>query len=70
MGWDNREPEYVELEDCYIGAVTEKALLVHHDGDVVWVPKSQIEKPEQFRKWDEMVSVMVTEWFARKEKLI
>ncbi len=70
MGWGDREPEYVELEDCYIGAVTDKAIQVHHDGDVVWVPKSLIEDPEQFERWDEGATVMVQEWFARKEGLI
>jgi hypothetical protein len=66
----DREPEYVELEDCYISAVTAKAIQVHHDGDVVWVPKSLIEDPEQFERWDTGVTVMVEEWFARKEELI
>lgn len=67
FGDDN---DYVELEDCYIGAVTERALLVHHDGDQVWIPKSLVEDPEQYEKWDEGVTVLVKEWFARKESLI
>lgn len=66
----DREPVYVELEDVYIGAVTERAIQIHHDGEVFWVPKSVVQDPEQFEKWDEGCCVLVEEWFARKESLI
>jgi hypothetical protein len=65
-----REVEYVEMEDCYIGAVTEKAIQIHHDGEIFWVPKSVIQDPEQFGRYDEGCLVLVAEWFARKEGLI
>ena len=66
----SREKEYVELEDCYIGAITDKAIQVHHDGDVWWIPKSVIEDADQFKRYEEDASVFVEEWFARKEEII
>ncbi len=67
---EDREPEYVDLEDCTIKAVTDKAILIEHDGDSVWVPKSVIEDAEQYEKWNRDVTVMVEEWFAIREELI
>jgi hypothetical protein len=62
--------EYVEIEDCYISAVTERAIQLHQDGEVFWVPKSVIDDPDQFERYDEHALVLVREWFARKEGLI
>lgn len=70
MAWADREPVYVELEDCYIGVVTEKAVQIHHDDEVFWVPKSVIEDPDELERYDEHCTVYVQEWFARKEGLI
>jgi hypothetical protein len=67
---DSDDDEFVELEDCYIHAVTDAAICLTHDGDKVWVPKSQIDDPDQYKRWDNGVSVLVREWFARKAKLI
>lgn len=70
MAWRDRDDEYVELEDAYIGHVTDKAIQVHHDGEVFWVPKSVIQEPDQFSRYDEHGDALVKEWFARKESLI
>lgn len=70
MSQTDRGNEYVELEDCYIGVVTDASLQVHHDGEVFWVPKSLIEDAEDFERYDNHVTVYVKEWFARKEGLI
>lgn len=70
MGEPAMNDEYVELEDCYIGHVTELAVQVHHDGEVFWVPKSVIADHEEIERYDEHITVYVKEWFARKEGLI
>ena len=66
----NDDEEWVELEGCYIGKATTKAILLHHDGEKFWVPKSQVQDPEQYSRYDEDQTVLVKEWFARKEGLI
>lgn len=66
----NDEEDWIEMEDCYIGAVSEKAIKVHHDGEIFWVPKSVIQDADQFERYDEHCLLLVKEWFARKESLI
>lgn len=70
MGRREREPEYVELEGCYVHRVTEKAIQITHDGTMVWVPKSVIEDPEGYERWEADATILVEEWFARKAELI
>ena len=66
---EDEDQEYAELEIVRVMVVTEKALLVNHDGDEVWIPKSLIADPDQYARgvYDGME---VAEWFARKEGLI
>ena len=68
MSWNNQD--YVELEDCYIGAVTDAAIQIHHEGEVFWVPKSVIENSDEYERYEEHCLVRVKEWFARKESMI
>ncbi len=62
--------EFVELEDCYIGSIDGLILTVHHEGEVFRIPKAMIEKPEQFHRWDNHVTVAVREYFARRMSII
>jgi hypothetical protein len=64
------DDEWVELEDCYIGHVTDKAIQIYHDTEWFWVPKSCIQDPDEFEKYDEHCLVLVKEWFARANSLI
>ena len=65
-----RDDPWVEMEDCTIEHVTDAAILLIHQDDQFWVPKSVIQNPEDFEKGDTACLVLVKEWFARKQGLI
>lgn len=71
MAWHReKEKVYVEIEGCYIGSITEKAVQVHFDGDVWWVPKSVIRDHACIERWQQDVILEIEEWFARKAEII
>jgi hypothetical protein len=63
-------PVFVELEDVQIIHRTERAVLINHDGEEFWIPLSQIEDSDDLEAGDSGCEIRVTEWFARKAKLI
>lgn len=62
---------WVDLEDCTIVKVTEKAMLVECDqlDGQTWIPLSQVDDPEKFETGDEDITVSVTEWWAKKNDI-
>lgn len=63
------EESWVEIDTLCI-AETQAALLIEHDGERVWVPRSVIaDDSEVTGKHDEGVLV-IAEWFANKQGLI
>lgn len=40
------------------------------DGEKVWLPKSQIEEPDEIAVGDEQIEVNVAQWLAEKEGLV
>lgn len=62
----------VEMQPLSVSAVkhiTEKAILVVHDGEPKWIPKSQVHEPDEIEKTDEQTEIHVSAWFIKKEGL-
>ena len=54
---------------CEIRIVTAKAVLIHDGAREAWVPKSQIEDPDEFEV-GEHVELLLPEWLAKAKGLI
>ncbi len=54
---------------CEIRRVTDKAVLIHDGTREAWIPRSQIEDPEEF-KIGEHVEILIPEWLAKDKDLI
>lgn len=54
---------------CEIRRVTDKAVLVHDGTQEAWIPRSQIEDPEEF-EIGENVEVLMPEWLAKEKGLL
>lgn len=67
-----REKQYVTLEDCYIVAETQEALLVSYDDENHWIPKSVIENAEEAESvgLKVLIDLEVEELFATREEII
>lgn len=64
------DDDTVEIDLCEAVRETEKAMLVSIDGgDPIWIPKSQIKNEEWFGV-DEVDTLVITKWFARKAGLV
>lgn len=50
--------------------VTDRAVLIFDGKREVWVPRSQIEDPEEFHRGEVGVEILMTEWIAREKGLI
>ena len=67
--------EWYNLDYASIEQETEKAFkIVTEDGDIVWVPKSQIS-PEDLRRNNYQVgdtdgSMAITQWLAQEKGLV
>lgn len=62
--------EPVRIEECEATAETDKALLVSIDGDEpIWVPKSVIDDESEVYSKGHEGTLVVAEWFARKNGL-
>lgn len=58
---------WVHVDFTQITAATADALLVAiSGGDEVWIPKSCIADPEDYRKGNKNGSISIREWFAKK----
>lgn len=57
------------LEDAYVGKILEKSVVVHWDGQVFCVPKSQLDDPAKYPRWWQG-DMLVRAWFCRKNGLI
>ena len=65
-----REVETWEvLEGAYVGKVTEKALQVHYEGEVFWVPKKVVDDAKKYPRWWQG-EMTVKSLFARQAKMI
>ena len=58
---------FIHLEDCAVIKVTDAAILVKHEGEHHWLPKSQVADPETFEAGDTDVTVSITEWLAKQK---
>ncbi len=48
---------------------TEAALLCEIDGREVWIPKSQIHKNSDVQAEEDCGDLVISKWFAEKERL-
>lgn len=60
---------WIFWEDCEVKAVTDKAVLVTHDGEDRWFPKSVLEEPDKYERGDTGVTLAIKEWFAEQEEI-
>lgn len=59
---------YVHVQIKKILKETDKSFLVRfHDGEEVWLPKSQIADWEDYNEGDHDVSMSITEWIANEK---
>lgn len=58
---------YVHLEECDITAETDKAFLIAYDGEELWIPKSQIANPSDYREGMSGATISITAWIAREK---
>lgn len=63
-----RNDEYVEIS-AEIKYMTEKAVLVNDGDRDVWIPKSQIDEPDELEE-GVAAGFFIKKWFAKKEGLI
>jgi hypothetical protein len=61
--------KYVEVEYEEFKHATEKAALFQIEGDDVWIPFSQMEEGQRFKK-DTSGTVFVTQWIADQNDLV
>ncbi len=54
---------------CEIRRVTDKAVLIHDGTREAWIPRSQIEEPEEF-EIGEHVEILMPKWLAKDKGLI
>lgn len=66
--YDPDDEEYAELEGVYVKAETERAILVWYEGNEFWIPKSQLDDPDEYHK-GYRGTLFVTLWFAEKEDI-
>lgn len=61
--------ELTEIEVDWIKAETDAAFLCVVNGDDHWIPKSQIESPEDYGRFDEGITMLITLWIADQKGL-
>lgn len=54
---------------CEIRRLTDKAVLIHDGTREAWIPRSQIEDPEEF-VMGENVEILMPEWLAKDKSLL
>jgi len=54
---------------CEIRRTTDKAVLIHDGAIEAWIPRSQIEDPEEFETGAH-VEMLMPEWLAKDKGLI
>ena len=42
---------------------------VEYDREEIWLPKSQMEDPEQYQEGDQGVRLSITKWIARQKEI-
>ena len=62
--------EHVALAGVYVHRQTERAYQIAFLGDVFWIPKKLIHKPEEVRVGGEDQRILVEVWYARKRQII
>lgn len=60
---------WVHLDVEEVKRETDKAFLVVIDGEQVWIPKSQIDSPDDYEEGDTNCTISVTEWIANEKGL-
>jgi hypothetical protein len=59
----------VSFHDVTVLGETQLALKCEVEGEVMWIPKSQIADESEVYKLDTEGELVITEWFAEKEGL-
>ncbi len=60
---------YVDVQVDLIEKETALAFKCRIGDDVHWIPKSQIDHPDDFREGDDEVEIPVARWFVDKEEI-
>lgn len=62
---------WIHLEECDVLAESDKAILVACElfEEDLWIPRSQISEGEKYHKDDTDVTISVTEWWVKKNKI-
>lgn len=69
-GTDVGASNYVDLEVQVIRRETADAFqVVIEDGDIIWLPKSQIADAEDYEAGDRDLCLSITEWIAEQKGL-
>lgn len=58
---------WVFLEGCRVVRLTNRAALIEHNDEEIWIPLSVIDDPERLEVGDTDLTIGVKEWFADKE---
>lgn len=61
------QTRYVHMEGCFIQKATEKALLVHYNGVVYWLPRSMVSNGDNFDTGDRDVTISIPERIAEEK---
>lgn len=58
---------YVHITVDKIHLATNKAIQVEIDGELIWLPKTQIADIDDCQVGDEGVEISITKWIAREK---
>ena len=59
----------VEIHDVFVEAETDRAILCIIENEEFWIPKSQIHDDSEVYEKGQDGTLIVTEWWAKKEGL-
>lgn len=62
--------KYAYIEDCYVKAATEKALLVEVGSESIWIPRSQLHEDCELSAEDDEGDLIIPQWLADKNDII
>ena len=62
--------EFVTFDHVECTAQTNRAILVHVDGEKVWIPQSQIHDDSEVWGNGDSGKLVISEWIARRKGLL
>jgi hypothetical protein len=69
-GEDVGASNWIHLDVAAVLRLTDKAMHVElEDGELVWLPLSQVDEADKFEAGDKNLTVSITEWLAKEKGL-